>query len=259
MILLQNQSYRHPSAVARFLPPLIVLGTLALIAWNVNWTYLSGLDFSVVYEYRMALLAGLANTVMITVLSLVVGAFCGTVFAVLLHVGPRPVVVLIQIYVEIWRNIPLIVMLFWVHFSMPQVTGISTTAMVSGCIAISLQAAAYLTDIARAGIRSVPRGQFEAADSVGLSGFHKWVYIVTPQAAKLMIGPLLNVTLSFFKATSILGVLSIGELLHAGVRVSDYSFKPIEVLTIVALVYLVVGFGISAVARSIERKYRTGG
>lgn len=255
MILLRNQTYARRSALGVLLPIALIILMVGALVWNVNWRYISQLDFSVIIEYRKPLIDGLGMTLMLTALSLAFGSVTGAIFAVLLQVGPRVVRVLIQIYVEIWRNVPLIVQVFWVHFSLPALTGISTSALVSGCIAISLQAAAYLTDIARGGIRAVPRGQFEAAESIGLSGFNKWVFIVLPQAAKLMIGPLLNVSLSFFKATSILGVLSIAELLSAGIRVSEHTFKPIEVLTSVAVIYLIAGVGITTIARKIERRY----
>lgn len=255
MILLSNQTYRQTSPVGRFIPPALVAVVLALVLWSVDWGYVTQLDFSVLPEYRKPILDGLLLTLFITFLSLLIGTVAGAVFAVLLHVAPKPVRFLIHVYVEIWRNVPLIVQVFWVHFSLPILTGISTSALTSGCIAISLQAAAYLTDIARGGIRAVARGQFEAADSIGLSAYNKWALIIIPQAAKLMVGPLLNVTLSFFKATTILGVLSIPELLSAGVRVSEFTFKPIEVLTVIALIYLVAGLGITTAARRIERRF----
>ncbi|HVV93192.1 MAG TPA: amino acid ABC transporter permease [Hyphomicrobiales bacterium] len=220
----------------------------------IKWSFIGSLDFSVIWEYRAALLRGAATTVEVTAVSVAVGSLLGLVLAILLQVRSTPLHWAISTYVEIWRNVPIIVLLFWVHFGLPPLLGISTSAPVSGIIAMSLQSSAYLTDIARTGIAAVPLGQWHAADAVGLSSWTKWRHVVLPQAIKIVLPALANVFISFIKVSAILSVLSVGELMSTAARISDYSFKPIEVISFVGLVYVVLGGALGAVTRRLERR-----
>ncbi len=160
---------------------------------------------------------------------------------------------LILVYVEVWRNTPLIVQLFWIHFGLPLLTGISTTAFASGFLALALQSSAYLADIARAGIQAVPRGQWEAARALGLPAVSLWGEIVLPQALRVMIPPFTNLALSFLNGSALLGLLQVGELMTAATRISDYTFKPIEVMSAAGLLYLLLNLAIGRAAQGLER------
>jgi polar amino acid transport system permease protein len=228
----------------------------ALLGWlglHVEWSFVSELDFLALLPYSTALLRGLSLTLLISVLAIVTGLVIGTVLAVLLQLPLRLVRWIVKVYVEIARNTPLIVSLFWVHFALPHLTGINTTALQSGIIAIVFQASGYLADISRAGIQAVPRGQFEACYATGLSARTKWITVILPQALKVMIPPLVNVSISFFKATSILSVITVGELMNTGLRVSESNFRPIETLTFCGLVYIVLGTLFSRATQVLER------
>ena len=144
---------------------------------------------------------------------------------------------LIVAYVELWRNTPLIVQLFWVHFGLPVITGVSTTALESGFLALTLQSSAYLADIARAGIQAVARGQWQRATGAAVA-VRSWLEIVLPQALKIMIPPFGNLALSFLNGSALLGLLQVGELMTVATKISDYTFKPIEVMTAVGVLYL---------------------
>jgi len=120
---------------------------------------------------------------------------------------------------------------------------------------MALQSSAYLADVARAGIAAVPRGQWDAAAALGLSPVWKWRDVVLPQALRIMIPPLANVALGYFKASSVLALLSVGELMTVALRISNYTFKPIETLTAVGAVYLALGYFLSALTYRIERLF----
>ena len=237
------------------LPGAILIAVLAWLWRDVSWSFVRGLDFSVVYRYRVALLEGLANTLLITFFSLLLGLVLGLAFACLLQVPVAPLRWVILSYIEILRDVPLVVALFWIHFALPVATGISTTAFESGFIAMALQSSAYLADVARAGIAAVPRGQWDAAAALGLSPVWKWRDVVLPQALRIMIPPLANVALGYFKASSVLALLSVGELMTVALRISNYTFKPIETLTAVGAVYLALGYFLSALTYRIERLF----
>src|SRR6266851_6292995 len=133
-----------PTSVAGFLVSWVLptAVTVALFAWllsSVNWSFIKGLDFSVIYTYRVALLQGLLNTILISFFSLLLGLVLGFAFACLNYVPFAPLRWVIAAYIEVLRNTPLVVALFWIHFALPIVTGINTTVFESGFIAMALQ------------------------------------------------------------------------------------------------------------------------
>lgn len=230
---------------------LIGLGLIA-IAHAVDWRFVGRLNFLELWPYREALARGLAVTLGVSAVAVVLGLLIGTLLSVLQLAPIGPLRWLIVGYVEVARNTPLIVSLFWVHFALPQLTGVNTSAIESGVIAIVFQASGYLADIARAGIQAVPRGQFEAAYALALPTRTKWLVVILPQALKIVIPPLANVAISFFKASSILSALSVGELMSMGLRVSEANFRPIETITFCGLVYIVLGTIFSLATQRLE-------
>jgi His/Glu/Gln/Arg/opine family amino acid ABC transporter permease subunit len=234
--------------------PVAILLALALwLAVDVKWSFVQDLDFSVIYQYRIALLQGLLNTVLITFSSLLLGLVLGFVFACLGYAPIAPVRWLIAAYIEVLRDVPLVVALFWIHFALPVVTGISTSVFESSFIAMALQSSAYLADVVRAGIQAIPTGQWDAADALGLSRSRKWLDVVLPQSFRIIIPPLANIALGYFKASSVLALLSVGELTTVATRISNYTFKPIETFTVVAIIYLGLGYLLSALTFRLER------
>jgi His/Glu/Gln/Arg/opine family amino acid ABC transporter permease subunit len=233
---------------------------VALIGWlivGVNWSFVRDLDFSVVYQYRMALLQGLLNTILITFFSLLLGLALGFAFACLAYVPFAPLRWLIAAYIELLRDTPLVVALFWIHFALPVVTRITTTAFESGFIAMALQSSAYLADAVRAGIQAIPKGQWDAADALGFTRMWKWLDVILPQAFKIIIPPLANIALGYFKASSVLALLSVGELTTVATRISNYTFKPIEMFTTIGLVYLCLGYVLSSLTFRLEKVFKT--
>ncbi len=230
-----------------------VFGAIVFLTlFSVDWEFASELDFSAVWPYRVALARGLGLTLLISVAAIGIGLSLGTTFAILLQAPIGLFRWLILAYVEVARNTPLIVQLFWIHFALPYVTGISTSAVQSGFIAIGFQASGYLTDIARAGVQAIPKGQFDACHALGLPTRTKWSTVILPQALKIVIPTLANVSISYFKASAILSVLSVGELMSMALRVSDANFKPIETITFVGLVYIVLGIIFSRATQRLE-------
>ena len=228
------------------------LAVVASIYETIDWTFVATLDFHILIEYWQPLLHGALVTVLITGAALVVGLSIGVVIAIMLQLPIGPLRWLIVAYVELWRNTPLIVQLFWVHFGLPVATGISTTAVESGFLALTLQSSAYLADIARAGIQAVPRGQWQAARALGLPTWSVWLEIILPQALKIMIPAFANLALSFLNGSALLGLLQVGELMTVATKISDYTFKPIEIMTAVGALYLLLNLMVARLARWLE-------
>ncbi|PXW64426.1 His/Glu/Gln/Arg/opine family amino acid ABC transporter permease subunit [Chelatococcus asaccharovorans] len=235
---------------------LAVVVLLGLVLWRVvDWSIVRSLDFSVLWRYRYALLSGLGMTFLIASISAIVGLSMGIVLAVVSQTRIAPVRWTIVAYVEVWRNTPLLVQVIWIHFALPLVTGHSTTALQSGLLAISLQASAYFTEIVRAGIEGIPRGQWDAAYALGLSSWTRWTRVILPPAIRTMVPALTNLAISFFKATAILSVIQVNELMTVTARLSNHSFKQIELITFAAAAYLLFGNILNFGAALLERRF----
>jgi His/Glu/Gln/Arg/opine family amino acid ABC transporter permease subunit len=219
----------------------------------IDWSQIRGLDFGIVLKYWRPLTVAAGMTILITLSALALGLLLGVSLAILLELPVGPLRFIINAYIEIWRNTPLIVQLFWIHFGLPVVTGISTTALESGLLALTLQSSAYLADIARAGIQAVPRGQWDAVKALALPAPTKWLEVILPQALRIMIPPLGNLAVSFLNGSALLGVLSVGELMTVSAKVSDYTSKPVEIMTVTALLYLAINLLTSHLTSRLER------
>jgi His/Glu/Gln/Arg/opine family amino acid ABC transporter permease subunit len=233
---------------------LVLLAAIVIGAYNfIDWTQIGTLDFGVIVKFWRPLATAAGMTIAVTAAALACGLVIGVLLAIVLALPIGFLRYPLIAYIEIWRNTPLIVQLFWVHFGLPMLTGVSTTALESGLLALTLQSSAYLADIARAGIQAVPRGQWDAAMALSLPARTKWLEVILPQALKIMIPPLGNLAVSFLNGSALLGVLNVGELMTVSARISDYTSKPIEIMTTVALLYLAINVATTYLTNRLER------
>jgi polar amino acid transport system permease protein len=223
----------------------------------VNWDFVSTMDFGVVWQYRYTLLRGYG----VTLLFLIGGAVCGMLLGTVLAMGSQspisPLRWLIAAYVEFWRNTPLLVQLIWIQFALPALTGVNLTINQSGFIGLTLNTAAYQAEIVRAGIEAIPKGQWDAAFALGLPVKSRWRDIILPQALRLIIPPAVSLVINVFKGTTILSILGIADLMRQTIRVSDYTYKPVELYTATAVIFVLTGWLLSKAAGRLERSYRT--
>jgi polar amino acid transport system permease protein len=236
---------------------LVGLALVAAIYFGIDWKFLRTLDFHVVVDYWRPLAQGMLLTLAITGAALALGLAVGIALAIFIQLPIGPLRLPLLAYVELWRNTPLIVQLFWVHFGLPVLTGISLTAFESGFLALALQSSAYLADVTRAGIQAVPRGQWDAAYALGLPGSTRWMSVILPQALKIMIPAIANLAVSFVNGSALLGLLSVGELMTTATKISDYTFKPIEIMTTVGVLYLAINLALGRLAAGLERFARS--
>ena len=231
----------------------LMIAIATALYYFIDWSQIRVLDFGIVLKYWRPLTIAAGTTLLITLCALAVGLLLGVSLAILLELRIGPLRYIINTYIEIWRNTPLIVQLFWIHFGLPVVTGISTTALESGSLALTLQSSAYLADIARAGIQAVPRGQWDAVSALALPARTKWFEVILPQALKIMIPPLGNLAVSFLNGSALLGVLSVGELMTVSAKISDYTSRPVEIMTVTALLYLAINLLTTYLTSRLER------
>ena len=221
----------------------------------INWKYLASLNFSIVWGYAGVLFHGLLVSLGLTAVSVFIGLLGGIFLAIANQSKFKPLGWMVIAYVEVWRNTPLVVQLIWIHFALPVLTGISTTAFQSGLVTLTLGVTAYFTEIVRAGIGSIHKGQYEAADSLGLSTLTKWKRIILPQAIRVVLPPLTSMVIGVFKATAILSILSVNELMQIGNKISNFTFRPVEIITTVAVIYFFTGTILSKIGNLIENRY----
>lgn len=212
------------------------------------------LDWGVISEYRSELLSGFWLTIVYTVASAVLGMTWGTLLA-LARLSSRPWVRLPAATVlEVVRGVPLLVLLIWFYYAFPLLTQISLTPMAAAVISLSLYGGSYYGEIVRGGILSVEAGQTDAALSLGMTYTERMRRVVLPQAFRRMVPPLVNQTIIQLKNTSLASVVTVAELVYQAQTVSARTYRPLEVYTAVAILYLVLVLPASAVSRRLELK-----
>ena len=184
--------------------------------------------------------------------------------AVLVALGRRstnlPAVKMIcVVYVELIRGVPLISLLFMASVMFPLFlpAGLNIDKLLRAQVAIILFAAAYLAEVVRGGLQALPKGQAEAADALGLSYWQKTSQIILPQALRLVIPPLVNTFIGFFKDTSLVLIIGIFDLLTAGkVALSEPAWQSFstEVYIVLAIIYFAFCFAMSKYSRGLERE-----
>lgn len=206
-----------------------------------------------VWRYLPALLDGLATNLLLTLLGFVCG---GVVLGTLLAVANLSALRIVRwpafAFVEFWRSTPLLVQAIWMHFAFPALTGIPTTPFQSGLLALVFNVAAYCSEIIRAGILGVPKGQYEAARALGLKPLIVWGRVILPQAMRLVIPPLIGTIISIFKATAILQILAINDLMRTAARISSATFHPVEIYTTAAILAASAGLLITLAGHRLE-------
>ncbi len=206
-------------------------------------------------QYPSGPLGGLAITFILSVLGLVL-AFPLSILIVLARVSPikwlrRPALVLVYVV----RGVPLIMFIFWVYFFLPVLTGRIVSGFTTMLVTLVIYQAAYLAEILRAGIEGLPKGQTEAARAVGLSYMQTTMKVILPQALYNMIPAILSQFVSTVKETSLGYVISVNELTFAANQINNTLLtKPFEVYLILAVIYFVLCFSLTQIARTLERR-----
>ncbi|CEJ10142.1 amino acid ABC transporter permease [Phreatobacter sp. AB_2022a] len=198
-------------------------------------------DFSFLRDYWPMLADGLLLTVQLALMATVLGFLLGTLCAVGSTSRSRVLRMLIGLYVEIIRNTPLLVQLFVVFFGLASL-GLKLSATVSAVVGLSINIGAYSSEIIRAGIQAIPRGQVEAGDCLALSRWQVLATIVLPAAIEKVYPALASQYVLLMLGTSIVSQISAEELTAAANRIQSDTFRPFEVFLVVAALYLALSF-----------------
>ncbi|ANZ35687.1 amino acid ABC transporter permease [Lentzea guizhouensis] len=198
-------------------------------------------------------LEGFLNTVALTLLAFFGALLVGSAVAVL-RIVPVPLLRAVgAVYVEVWRNIPLLAWLVLFVFGLPEV-GVTMPLFWTACVAIALYEAAFVAEALRSGVSSVAHGQGEAARALGLTFRQSLRYVVLPQALKRVVQPLANIAIALTMATALAGVVGVVDMTRAAQRINLELAQPLLVFTGVGLCYLVMSAFIGYGARVLERR-----
>ncbi|MCC3867881.1 amino acid ABC transporter permease [Terrisporobacter mayombei] len=164
---------------------------------------------------------------------------------------PKTIKIILGVYVEVFRGTPLLVQLFLIYYGLPSFN-ITLEPMTCAIIGLSLNSAAYMSEIIRGAILSIDKGQYEAAFSLGYSKVKTYIQIILPQSFRVALPSLMNSFASIIKETSLVSIISIAEITRVGNQIYARTLRPFEVYLVIALIYLVMTYSISLLAKFIE-------
>jgi polar amino acid transport system permease protein len=215
------------------------------------------LDWNIIVHYFPFLVQGAVITLKISVLSLFFGLLFGLV-AALCKLGRNPLLRAVAVfYIWLIRSTPLLVQLFIIYFGLPQV-GIDLGPFVSGVLGLALNVGAYNAETIRGGIISIPKGQAEAARSLGMSGALAMRRIILPQALRIIIPPLGNNFIILIKDTSLVSTITLVELTLTAQRFIGATYKPFEMYIMAAVLYAILTSTASLLLGSLEKRTNRG-
>lgn len=214
------------------------------------------LDFSIIPGVMPALLIGTKLTVELALIAVAIGLVIGSFVGIARVHSKRVIRAAAACYTDFIRGTPLLVQLFLVYFGLPSLIGRPVPPFIAAIAAMGINSGAYVAEIVRAGIQSIDRGQTEAARSLGLTSAQAMRYIIFPQAFRRVIPPLGNEFIAMLKDSSLVSVIALEELLRKGQVVITRTFRPFEVYTVVAILYLIMTLAISKLVSWSERKLK---
>ena len=202
------------------------------------------------------LLSGLTTTVYISVVSIIISMFLGLIVAIP-SLAKNKFLTYINIgYVEIVRAVPLLVLILWIYYGLPIMTGISFSPFVSGIIALAISESAFQAEIFRAGINSIKKAQWEAGSSLGLNFFKRLRLVILPQAIKNILPAIGNQFVYVLKMSSLVSIIGIGDLTRKANELVVTTYRPLEIYTFLILEYLVLILVVSFFVRKLEKNLK---
>lgn len=199
-------------------------------------------DFSPVFEAWQGLASGAAHTVRLAAITMLIGLVLSVILALGKIAGPRYVKWIINGYIEVIRNTPLLVQMFFFFFGLPAI-GIRLRPDTAAIVALVVNAAAYMTEIIRAGIESINKGQIEAGLAVGLSPLQVFRYVMMVPAMKVVYPAVTSQFNVILLSTSIASSISAAELMHEAEFINSLTYRNFEVYTVVAVIYFTMSSG----------------
>ncbi len=213
------------------------------------------LEWSVVWDHRAELWQGAQLTILLTVSTMLFAVPAGIALA-LMRLSQSKVLSTASLwFVEFFRNLPLILVVYWAFYVMPVFLHIEFSAFTTGLVALCFNVSAYNAETFRAGINSIRKGQMEAAIAMGMSRWQAMRTVIVPQAWRRVLPVLASTWVSLFKDTSLLSVIAVGELAHVALQIRSQTFRVLEMLTAMAVIYWLMGYPQAKIVDWIHKKF----
>ena len=214
-------------------------------------------DYDIIWKSLPFLWEGMKVTLLLTVLAIIGGIFLGTLIA-LIRLAKIPVLSWVAAaYVNFFRSLPLILVIFWLYFLVPLILGRPVGGFQSVLVAFVLFETAYYSEIIRAGISSVRDGQIAAGRSLGMTNFQTMRFVVLPQAFRAMTPVLLTQAIILFQDTSLVYVVGLKDFLVSAELIANRDQRLVEMFVFVAIVYFIICFTGSQIARILQKRLST--
>jgi len=211
------------------------------------------INFSPIIEYLPYLLGGILVTLQVALAAALFGSLIGLFMSLASRKGGW-VKTLVKSFVDFFRGTPLLFQLAMFHFGLPQLTGWVPTPYISAMIVFSLNSGAYMSEVLRAGIESIDKGQIEAAHALGVSNKDISFSIIIPQALKNVLPAIMNEFITLVKETSVVSLISLQDIMRRYSIVSAATYRFFEPLLIIGIIYLVLNILLSNLGKILERK-----
>jgi polar amino acid transport system permease protein len=250
--------FRH-AAAAGLLAAVLLLAGCTGSGSSYTWGWHVVLPFDQRGWNNLAFLtAGVWATLLISVVAIVAAVAVGLLVGLCALSKRRALRGFNRVYVETFRSIPLLVLLLWVYYGLPVVAGIQFGVFAAGVLSLALSDSAFEAEIFRAGIQSVPKGQWEAGKSIGLTPWQVMRFVVLPQAIRRILPALGNQFVYVLKMSSLISVIGYQELTRSANELTLVEYRPLEIYTVLVLEYLVLILIVSWLVRRLEKRMGAG-
>ncbi len=222
---------------------------------ELDWLILSPNNVNGLTNLKF-LLSGFTTTIFISIVSISLSIVLGLIVAIPSLAKNKFLTYFNIGYVEIVRAIPLLVLILWIYYGLPIMTGISFSPFVSGIIALSISESAFQAEIFRAGINSIRKPQWEAGSSLGLNFFRKLRLVILPQAIRNILPAIGNQFVYVLKMSSLVSIIGIGDLTRKANELVVTTYRPLEIYTFLILEYLILILIVSFLVRRLEKRMK---
>ena len=213
-------------------------------------------DFSYTIDALPRLMEGALITLEVALLGFFLSVSLATTLTIArTSLNSKILNVVLSVYISFIRGTPLLIQIFLIYYVLP-VFGVNIGPFTAGILAITLNSAAFVIEILRGGLASVPKGQFEAARSLGISRFALWFKVILPQTFIASIPPLVNEFTQVLKATALLSLITVVELMRVSQQIYSSNYHPVEILTGAFIIYFLMCFVISRSSSLLENKLK---
>ncbi|WP_147533593.1 amino acid ABC transporter permease [Bacillus marasmi] len=213
--------------------------------------------FDIIAEYAPFFVKGTLLTIGFSLAGILIGSVLGLLIGLGKMMRNKILAFPFDVYITFFRGTPLFVQILLIHFGVVPIFTGETNAVVAAIVALSLNSAAYISEIFRAGIQSIDNGQMEAARSLGMNHVQAMRFVILPQAIKRMIPPLGNEFVTLIKESSLAAVIAAPELMYWGRAMAGQYYRVWEPYLMAALIYLVLTMSLTALLNLLERRLKT--